>query len=62
MLVTLTQALIGVGGLAALLVILYGPWQAICSDIARQIVFEKRTRYLIWRSVASYRLAAANTV
>jgi hypothetical protein len=42
MTVTLTQALIGLGSLAALLVILYGPWQAICTDIARQIVFEKR--------------------
>jgi hypothetical protein len=40
--VTLTQALIGVGSLAALLVIFYGPWQSICTDIARQIVFEKR--------------------
>src|ERR1700751_1769972 len=38
----LMQALIGLGGLAALIVILYGPWQAICTDIARQIVFEKR--------------------
>jgi hypothetical protein len=42
MTVTLTQALIGLGSLAALLAILYGPWQAICTDIARQIVFEKR--------------------
>jgi hypothetical protein len=39
---TLMQALIGLGSLAALIVILYGPWQEICTDIARQIVFEKR--------------------
>jgi hypothetical protein len=39
---TLTQALVGLGSLGALLVILYGPWQAICTDIARQILFEKR--------------------
>src|SRR6266446_951054 len=42
MAVTLTQALVGLGSVAALLVILYGPWQAICTDIARQILFEKR--------------------
>ena len=42
MTVTLTQALIGLGSLVALLVIVYGPWQAICTDIARQILFEKR--------------------
>jgi len=42
MTVTLTQALIGLGSLGALLAIVYGPWQAICTDIARQIVFEKR--------------------
>jgi hypothetical protein len=42
MIVTPTQALIGIGSLAALLVIVYGPWQAICTDIARQILFEKR--------------------
>jgi hypothetical protein len=42
MTVTLTQALIGVGSLLALLVILYGPWQAVWTDIARQILFEKR--------------------
>jgi hypothetical protein len=39
---TLIQALIGIGSLAALIVILYGPWQEICTDIARQILFEKR--------------------
>jgi len=39
---TLMQALIGLGSLTALIVILYGPWQEICTDIARQILFEKR--------------------
>jgi hypothetical protein len=42
MTVTLTQTLLGLGSLAALLIILYGPWQAICTDIARQMLFEKR--------------------
>lgn len=39
---TLMQAVIGLGSLAALIVVLYGPWQEICTDFARQIVFEKR--------------------
>jgi hypothetical protein len=39
---TLMQAVIGLGSFAALIVILYGPWQEICTDFARQIVFEKR--------------------
>ena len=39
---TLMQALIGLGSLAALVVLLYGPWQEVCTDIARQIIFEKR--------------------
>jgi hypothetical protein len=36
------QGLIGLGSLVALIVVLYGPWQEICTDIARQILFEKR--------------------
>jgi hypothetical protein len=36
------QAVIGLGGFTVLIVILYGPWQEICTDFARQIVFEKR--------------------
>jgi hypothetical protein len=40
--ITLMQTLVALGSLAALIVILYGPWQAICTDIARQILFEKR--------------------
>jgi hypothetical protein len=39
---TVMQGVIGLGSFAALLVILYGPWQEICTDVARQIVFEKR--------------------
>ena len=39
---TLMEALIGLGSLAALVVVLYGPWQEVCTDIARQIIFEKR--------------------
>jgi hypothetical protein len=39
---TVIQGVIGLGSLAALIVILYGPWQEICTDLARQIVFEKR--------------------
>jgi hypothetical protein len=39
---TLIQALIGLGSLAALAALLYGPWQEVCTDIARQIIFEKR--------------------
>lgn len=41
-LTTLMQALIAVGSLAALLILVYGPWQEVCTDIARQIIFEKR--------------------
>jgi len=39
---TLMQTLIALGSLAALIIILYGPWQEVCTDIARQILFEKR--------------------
>jgi hypothetical protein len=39
---TFMQALIGLGSLTALVVLLYGPWQEVCTDIARQIIFEKR--------------------
>src|SRR5262245_42077518 len=39
---TLMQALIGLASLTALVVVLYGPWQEVCTDIARQIIFEKR--------------------
>ena len=39
---TLMQALIATGSLAALLILVYGPWQEVCTDIARQIIFEKR--------------------
>ena len=39
---TLMQALIAVGSLAALLILVYGPWQEVCTDFTRQIIFEKR--------------------
>jgi hypothetical protein len=39
---TLMQALIAVGSFAALLILVYGPWQEVCTDTARQIIFEKR--------------------
>jgi hypothetical protein len=42
MTITLAQAVIGVGAFGLLLVVLYGPWQAICTDFTRQILFEKR--------------------
>jgi hypothetical protein len=38
----LMQALISLGSLATLLILVYGPWQEVCTDIARQIIFEKR--------------------
>ena len=42
MTMTLTQAAIGLGCVAAFVVVIYGPWQWICTDVARQILFEKR--------------------
>jgi hypothetical protein len=42
MTLTIMQAVVGVGSLAGCLVLFYGPWQWVCIDVARQIVFEKR--------------------
>lgn len=36
------DALVTVLVLSVLLAVIYGPWQAVCSDYARQIIFEKR--------------------
>jgi hypothetical protein len=37
-----THALLGVIAAGAFLVVFYWPWQAVLTDIARQVVFEKR--------------------
>ncbi|WP_316228579.1 hypothetical protein [Bradyrhizobium sp. SZCCHNR2023] len=37
-----SNALVSLLVLAALMVFIYGPWQWICTDFARQLVFEKR--------------------
>jgi hypothetical protein len=42
MTITLVQMLVGLASLVAVIVILYGPWQAICTDIACQLLSEKR--------------------
>jgi len=42
MTISLAQAAIALGTFALLLVVVYGPWQTICTDITRQILFEKR--------------------
>jgi hypothetical protein len=36
------NAIIALATLAALLCLFYGPWQAVCTDISRQIIFERR--------------------
>jgi hypothetical protein len=36
------DALLGVGTAALVVGVFYGPWQAICTDWARQIIFESR--------------------
>jgi hypothetical protein len=38
------EAVICLAMLAALLCLFYGPWQAVCTDISRQIIFERRDR------------------
>lgn len=37
-----SSAVIGLGFLIALAFLFYGPWQWVCTDFARQIIFEKR--------------------
>jgi hypothetical protein len=37
-----TSAIVGLGILIALAYLIYGPWQWVCTDFARQIIFEKR--------------------
>lgn len=39
-----SEAIISLAMLAALLCLFYGPWQAVCTDISRQIIFERRDR------------------
>ena len=36
------EALVGLVTLAALLCLFYGPWQALCTDLSRQFIFEGR--------------------
>lgn len=37
-----TSALLGLGIFTALVCLIYGPWQWVCTDYARQVLFEKR--------------------
>lgn len=36
------DAVVGIGAFVALCAIAYGPWQWICTDFARQMIFERR--------------------
>lgn len=36
------DSILGLISLSLLLALLYGPWQHVCTDFARQIIFEKR--------------------
>ncbi len=36
------DSIFGLISMSLLLVVLYGPWQHVCTDFARQIIFEKR--------------------
>jgi hypothetical protein len=38
------NAIVALAGLAALLCLFYGPWQAVCTNLSRQIIFERRDR------------------
>lgn len=38
----MTDAFLGFMCIAASLSIFYGPWQALCTDVARQVIFEQR--------------------
>lgn len=39
-----TDALVSIALTAAIAIIWYGPWQRLCTDFARQLVFEQRDR------------------
>lgn len=43
-LANVADAIIALTTLAALFCLFYGPWQAVCTDISRQIIFERRDR------------------
>jgi hypothetical protein len=36
------EALVSLTALVAFACLFYGPWQAVCTDVARQIIFERR--------------------
>ncbi len=36
------DAIVGIATILVMAIMFYGPWQWICSDVARQILFEKR--------------------
>lgn len=36
------EAALAIATLTALCVLFYGPWQSVCTDYARQVIFEKR--------------------
>jgi hypothetical protein len=38
------DALIGLALLVLFFVVFYGPWQGVCTDLARQLIFERRDR------------------
>jgi hypothetical protein len=36
------DALVSLAALIAMACLFYGPWQAVCTDVARQVIFERR--------------------
>jgi hypothetical protein len=38
------NAIVALAALAALLSLFYGPWQTVCTNLSRQIIFERRDR------------------
>jgi hypothetical protein len=38
------NAIVALATLTALLVLFYGPWQAVCTEFARQFIFERRDK------------------
>jgi len=43
-LANVADGLVALATLIALLCLFYGPWQGVCTDISRQIIFERRDR------------------
>jgi hypothetical protein len=41
---TVADTIVSLATLTALLVLFYGPWQSVCTDISRQFIFERRDK------------------